>query len=359
MAKDYYQILGVDKNATEEQIKKAYRKSALKYHPDRAPESNKKEYEEKFKEISQAYRVLSDKEKRSQYDQFGQDFEGAPSGRGFSQQDFRSFYDAFGGEDVFEDLGFSRIFEEVFGKRTRQTARSGEDASIDLEIDLEEAYHGIEKEVNLRKLVSCSECQGKGGKKFKKCSVCRGSGYEQVQTRSMFGFLIQQRPCSECRGRGEIAEEECRHCQGEGRIKEEQKIKIAIPQGIDNGQTLRMSGQGEAGRHGDKAGDLFVNVYIRPHKHFIRQGDNLIYNLVINFTQAALGDKILMPTLDGEIRLKIPQGTQPGEIMRLKDKGMPHLYNRGKGDLIVSVQVEVPKKLSRQQKKLIEELRNS
>jgi molecular chaperone DnaJ len=362
MAKDYYQILGVPKGASEEEIKKAYRKLALKYHPDRAPESKKKEYEEKFKEISQAYGVLSDKEKKAQYDQFGQTFEGAPFGQGFSQQDFHSFYDVFGGRDIFEDLGFGRIFEEMFGFRPRTKARRtthyGQDIGIDIEITLEDAFQGTKKEIELQKLVVCSECRGKGGKSLKKCPTCQGSGYEQISRQSILGFLFQQRPCSRCQGRGEIPEKICSKCRGQGRVKEIKKIKLTIPSGIDDGQTLKLSGQGEAAPYGGETGDLFVNIHIRPHKYFQRQGDNLFYNLNINFTQAALGDKIEIPTLESQVKLKIPAGTQPGEMIRLKGKGMPRLYGRGKGDLIVKVQVKVPKKLSRREKKLIKELSN-
>lgn len=360
MSKDYYEILGVPRGTSEEEIKKAYRKLALQYHPDRAPESKKKEYEEKFKEISQAYRVLSDKDKKAQYDQFGQVFEGAPFGQGFSQQDFRSFYDVFGGQDIFEDLGFDRIFEEIFGfgrrSRTRRTVQYGQDISLDMEIDLEDAFHGLKKEIDLRRMVICSECQGKGGKTLKKCPTCQGSGYEQVRSKSLFGIFIQQRLCHQCHGRGEIPEQVCPKCYGQGRIKDLSKIRITIPAGIEDGQTLRMAEQGEAGPYGGSAGDLFVNIHIRSHRHFQRRGDNLYFNLIINFTQAVLGDKIEIPSLDGQIRLKIPTGTQPGELIRLKGKGMPHLYGRGCGDLIVKVQVNVPKRVSHEQKKLIEEL---
>jgi molecular chaperone DnaJ len=362
MAKDYYQILGVPKGASEEEIKKAYRKLALKYHPDRAPESKKKEYEEKFKEISQAYGVLSDKEKKAQYDQFGQTFEGAPFGQGFSQQDFRSFYDVFGGRDIFENLGFGRIFEEMFGfgsrTRTKRATHYGQDIIMDIEIDLEDSFQGIKKEIELRKMVTCSECQGKGGKSFKKCPACQGSGYQQTSRQGFLGFIIQQRPCSECHGRGEVPEKICKRCHGQGRIKETKKIKVTIPAGIDDGQTLKLANQGEAAFYGGEPGDLFISIHIRPHKYFRRQGDDLIYNLVIDFTQAALGDKIEIPTLDGQVKLKIPAGTQPGEMIKLRGKGMPQLYGQRRGDLIVKMQVKVPKRLSRQQKKLIKELQN-
>jgi len=360
MSKDYYEILGIPKNASEEEIKKAYRKLALKYHPDRAPTDKKKEYEEKFKEISQAYGILSDKEKRIQYDQFGQTFEGAPFGQGFSQQDFRSFHDVFGGRDIFDDLGFGRIFEEMFGfgprTRTRRATQYGQDIVLDIEIKLEESFNGLEKEIELRKMVTCPECQGQGGQSLKKCPSCQGSGYQQTSRQGLLGFIIQQRPCSQCHGRGEAPEKICSKCSGQGRLKETKKIKITIPAGIDNGQVLKLSGQGEAAPYGGQAGDLFVNIHLRPHQDFQRQEDNLYYNLVINFTQAALGDKIEIPTLAGQVELKIPSGIQPGEILKLKGKGMPRLYGRGQGDLIVKVQVNVPKKLSREQKKLVEEL---
>ncbi len=358
MAKDYYEILGVPRSASEQEIKKAYRKLALKYHPDRAPENKKKEYEAKFKEISQAYRVLSDKEKKGQYDQFGQTFEEA--GRGFSQQDFRSFYDVFGGRDIFEDLGFGRIFEEIFGfgprTRTRPATQYGQDIVIDTAIDLEDAFHGTQREIELRKMVVCQECHGQGGQSLKKCSTCQGSGYEQIRGSGLFGIIIQQRFCSQCGGRGEIPEETCSQCHGQGIIKETKKIKAAIPAGIEDGQTLRLAGQGEAAPYGGPAGDLFINVRIRPHKYFERQEDGLYFDLVINFAQATLGDKIEIPTLDGQVKLKIPAGIQPGEMIKLKGKGMPRLYGRGRGDLIVRVQVKVPKKLSRREKEIIREL---
>ena len=355
MAKDYYEVLGVPRSASESEIKKAYRKLALKYHPDRAPESKKKEYE---KEISKAYSVLSDKNKKDQYDQYGQVFEGAPFGQGFSQQDFGSFYDAFGGQDIFEDLGFGRIFEQMFGfgARPRQTVQYGQDIIIDTEIDLEDAFHGVKKEIELKKMNVCEKCDGKGGKSLKKCSNCQGSGYEQIRSSSLFGMFIQQRQCSKCHGRGEMPEKTCPECRGQGRIKKISKIKITIPAGINNGQTLKMSNQGEAGPYGGPAGDLFINVHVKPHKQFQRQGDDLVFNLNINFAQAVLGDKIEIPILDGKVKLKIPAGIQPGEMIELKNKGMSRLYGQGQGSLIVKIQVNVPKKPSRQQKKIIKEL---
>ena len=359
--KDYYEILGLSRSASEDEIKKAYRKLALKYHPDRAPEDKKKIYEEKFKEISQAYRVLSDREKKTQYDQFGQTSEDASFGQGFSQQDFRSFHDVFGGRDIFEDLGFGRIFEEIFdfGPRTRTRRATptqyGQDITLDMEIGLKDAFLGLEKEIEVKKMVVCPECNGKGGQSLKQCSVCHGSGYEQFRSGSLLGIFIQQKPCSQCHGRGEIPEKICQKCSGQGRIREIKKIKITIPSGIDHGQVLKLTGQGEAAIYGGQAGDLFVNIHLQPHQDFQRQGDDLIYNLDINFTQAVLGAKIEIPALAGKIKLKIPAGIQPGEMLKLKSQGMTRLYGRGHGDLIVKIQVIVPKKLSRQQKKCLSE----
>ncbi len=360
MSKDYYKTLGVSKSSSDIEIKKAYRKLALKYHPDKAPKDKKKEYEEKFKEISESYRILSDKEKRSQYDQFGQVFEQGQSSNGFSQQDFNSFHDAFGGQDIFEDLGFGRVFEQMFGFNTREGSRRatqyGQDIVIDKEIILEDAFYGIEKEIYLRKIVICSECNGKGGKEFKQCNVCGGSGYQQVQNNSIFGMIFQRKACPQCHGSGEIPKEVCKKCDGQGIIKENKKIKITIPIGIENGQTLKLSNQGEAAPYGGESGDLYVNIHVKTHKEFQRIGSNLIYNLNIDFVQAVLGDKIEIPIIDSRIKLKIPSGTQPGEMIKLKGKGMPMLYGRGKGDLIIKIQVKVPKKINSKQKKLIKEL---
>ena len=357
---DYYKTLGINKEASGEEIKRAYRKLALKYHPDRAPKDKKKEYENKFKEVSQAYGVLSDANKKSQYDQYGQTFEGG-AGQGFSQQDFGSFHDAFGGRDNFEDLGLGRIFEEVFGfrrgARAGQRVEYGQDIALDMEISLEDAFAGVKKEADLRKMVVCQKCGGKGGELLKKCSVCQGSGYEQIRGGGLLGMFIQQRPCSQCRGRGEVPEKTCPECRGQGRIRKIEKINITIPKGIDGGQVLKMSEQGEAGPYGGPAGDLFVNIHIRPHKYFKRQGNNLIFDLVINFTQAALGDKIEIPTLSSNVKLRIPSGIQPGELIRLKGKGMSQLHSAGCGDMIVRVQVDVPKKMSWEQKRIIKELK--
>lgn len=360
MPKDYYDVLGVSKSTSEVEIKKAYRKLALKYHPDKAPESKKKEYEGKFKEISQAYGILSDKDKKAQYDQYGQVADGSSFGQGFSQNDFHSFHDAFGGRDIFEDLGFGKIFEQMFGFRAGagRATQYGQDVVLDIEIDLKDAFSGIEREVELNKIVTCSECDGQGGKTLKKCSTCQGSGYEQVRRNSLFGVFIQQKLCAQCNGRGEIPEKKCFKCQGQGRVKKNEKTKVTIPSGIEHGQILKLSGQGEAALYGGQPGDLFVNIHIKPHRDFQRRGNNLYYKLVINFTQAVLGDKIEIATLDGRVKLKIPTGTQPGDLIKLNGQGMPYLYGRRRGDLIVEIQLQVPKKLSRKQKRIIEQLKD-
>jgi len=359
MAKDYYQILGVSKNATDEEIKKAYRKLALKYHPDRAPEDKKKEYEEKFKEISEAYKVLSDKQKRSQYDQYGTTFGEGPFTGDFSERDFSSFYDVFGGKDIFENLGFDRIFEDIFGFRTRAKPKEqyGEDIYMDIEIDLKDAFYGIEKEISINKFVVCPECKGKGGKGIKKCDQCNGTGYIQERRRSLFGIFIRERICPKCNGKGKIPEEICKRCKGEGRIKEIKKLRVNIPRGIEDGQVIRLDKQGNAGIQGAPSGDLFITIHIKPHKIFKRKGGDLYYNLFIRYSQAVLGDKVKIPGIDKDLILKIPAGIQSGEVIVLKNKGMPYLYGRGRGDLKVFVNVVIPKKLSRSQKKIVEEMK--
>ena len=363
--KDYYEILGVKKNASEQEIKKAYRHLAMQFHPDRASHDKKKDYEEKFKEISEAYRILSDKNKRAQYDQYGHAFEGAPFGNeGFSQRDFGSFYDVFGGQDIFEDLGFDRIFEQMFGfKRTRSRTKAaqqeGQDIYLDLEMTLEEAFSGVEKEIDLNLMTTCSQCNGKGGSNFKKCDNCNGAGFQQVRSQSIFGYLIRQKECSKCQGQGQIPDKICSICHGKGRIKEIKTIKVKIPAGIDNNQSLKLTEQGEAGLYGGPAGDVLITVHIKPHKDFERRNEHLIYQLTINFTQAALGDKIEIPSIDSQISLKIPAGTQPDDLIKLKGKGMPDLYGHNRGDMIIQIRVKVPKHLNSAQKKIIEELKQT
>jgi molecular chaperone DnaJ len=361
MAKDYYEILGVSKSATDDEIKRAYRRLAQQYHPDKAGGSA-----EKFKEINEAYQVLSDKQKRAQYDQFGTTFEQAQARGGFSGfndfRDFSSFADAFSAGGGFGDLGdiFSDLFGGYAGHDTGR-ARRGADISIEVEISLEEAAIGVDKELEIYKSVVCPKCRGQGGEpgsKIEECSVCRGTGRVTKTRRVGFFSFSQTEICSSCRGLGKKPSQPCSRCGGDGIIKETQKIKVKIPAGIENEQIIKLSGYGEAAPLGNRAGDLYVNVHIKPHQYFKRRGDDLYYDLVIHFTQAALGDKIKVPTIEKEVVLKIPAGIDSGQSIRLRGRGLPRFGGRGRGDMIIRIQVKTPKKLSKKAKSLLEELKD-
>jgi molecular chaperone DnaJ len=368
MAKDYYEILGVPKNASVDEIKRAYRKLAHQHHPDKGGDA------EKFKEINEAYQVLGDPQKRAQYDQFGSAFSQTRAGGGFPGfdgfRDFSSYADAFdffkgkkGGEESgynFSNLG--DIFEEVFGASGSSARRKkrGQDIGIETEITLEEAGRGTEREFNLYKGVVCSRCNGNGaepGNQIKVCSRCKGRGEVEETTRAGFFSFSQSKICPECRGLGKKPEKFCGQCGGDGRVKQYKTIKIAIPPGIQDGQTISLSGQGEAGTQGSGPGDLYLTVRIRPHKIFERKGDNLFGELEISFTQAILGDRIEMPTLFSRVSLEIPEGVESGAVILLKGKGMPRLNGRGSGDMMVRIKIKTPKKISKTQKSLIEKLR--
>lgn len=359
MAKNYYEILGVEKGASDEEIKKAYRKLAHQYHPDKTGGD-----EAKFKEVNEAYQVLSDKQKRSQYDQFGSTFEGAGGAGGFGGFDFSGFGGNNGGFNFEGDLG--DIFGDIFGggRSSRASRERGQDISVDMEITLEEALSGVEKEIKLYIGVPCSKCEGSGaepGSKMEECKTCGGAGFVQKQKRTMFGVFAQREVCPECRGAGENAEKKCTKCGGDGRVKEEKTIKVKIPAGIAEGQTIRISGQGETGfRPGSgksEAGDLYATVHIARHPLFERKGDDLFYTLDISFTQAALGGSVTVPTLKNRIKLKIPSGIQSGKIIKIGGAGFPHLQGRGTGDMYITAQIKTPEKLSRKQKSLLEDLR--
>ncbi len=369
MARDYYDILGVSKNASDDEIKKAYRRLAHKYHPDKAGGDEKK-----FKEINEAYQVLSDKEKRHQYDQFGQAFKGAgfegfagsesAFGGGFDFGDIFKNMNFSGGGSVFdEEFGngdFSDIFSDVFGGSKKRHARTGRDIQIDIEIDFWEMVKGTSRQVKLYKTVSCSLCGGSGGApgaKKKICPTCQGLGQIRKTRRSFFGSFSQIITCSECRGVGEVFDKKCSRCGGDGRVKEEVNIKIEVPAGINNGQTITLPGQGEAGEIGASSGDLYVNVHVKSHSEFRREGNNIISQKIITFSQAVLGDKVSVNTIEGPIIMKIPPGTQSGEVFRIRGKGVPFLGKSGRGDHLVKIIVKIPKNLSREQRKLIEELR--
>lgn len=347
MAKDYYHILGVDKAATQDEIKKAFRKLAHTHHPDKQGGD-----EARFKEINEAYGVLGDPEKRRQYDQFGSGFQ--QGGFGGASQGFGGFdFSQFGGAN-FEDL-----FTDIFTGGGRHHQARGRDVQVDIEIQFDEMVHGTKRELPLRTFVACSTCQGKGGKPGsaeKTCTVCHGQGQLRQEARTILGVFSQVMPCTQCRGRGKTFVEACPDCRGEGRRKEERRIEVAIPAGIENGQAVALTGQGEAGESGVPAGDLLVVVHVRPHEHFERRGNDIFSVLKLTYTQFVLGAKVDVPTLEGSVMMKIPAGTQPGEIFRIKGGGIPYLRRSGKGDQLVKTQIVIPKQLSRLERQAIEAL---
>ncbi len=359
--KDYYQTLGVSKNATKEEIKKAFKKLALKYHPDRAPEDKKNEYEEKFKEINEAVSILGDDKKRQQYDQFGSSaFSGGGAGAGgFEGFDFSDVMSQFrsGSFGDFDDI-FEQLFSGSSGRRGRgQSRRKGSDLLYEMEIKLEEAAQGTTKEISLNKLEHCPQCQGKGAKEFENCHHCQGSGYMKKTQRTPFGLFQQTGPCPYCHGKGELPQDSCSGCGGEGLIRKRKKIEITIPAGVDEGMRLRVAGEGEVGSSEGYNGDLYVQVSLKPHQFFTRKGNDLHCTIPLSFTQAALGDEIEVPTIDGKAKLKIPAGTQSETIFKMHDKGIPYLNHIGSGDQMVKVRIAVPTKLSKKQKELIKQLK--
>ena len=356
--RDYYEILGVKKNATLDDIKKAYRSLALQYHPDRVPADKKQESEEKFKEISEAYAVLADSKKRSLYDQFGH--------AGVDQR--YSTEDIFRGADfssIFEDLagGFGgSIFETIFGdsgfdlfgsgeRRTRRASR-GRDLEFETETTLEEVDSGVEKVLKVPRYELCSNCKGSGekpGSKVKTCSQCRGKGQVIVSN----GFFQLSQTCPQCRGAGKIVTAYCPECSGQGRIKATRKIHVKIPAGIEHGSHLRVRGEGEEGQAG--RGDLYVLVHVRPHSIFDRHRQDLLCEIAIPITKAILGGEVKVPTINGNVEMKIPRGTQGGKIFRLGSKGLPSVRSNTRGDQLVRVKVQTPDNLSKEQISLIEE----
>jgi molecular chaperone DnaJ len=350
--RDYYEVLGVSKTASKDEIKDAYRKLALQYHPDRnkAPDA-----EEKFKEISEAYAVLSDDEKRDTYDQLGH--------AGFDQRYTRE--DIFRGADfdsIFRDLGgfgFRDIFDIFFGGGFGQRVVRGRDLAYDLEITLEDAANGAEKDVQIQRVEKCDLCGGSGAAPNtspKQCSRCDGAGRIQSTTRNGFGMFVRVIPCPTCGGKGRIIDTPCRKCRGSGIVERERRITVKIPPGIDEGYQLRLAGEGEMASEAESPGDLYVLIHVAPHRYFKRYEDDLLYNLTIGFPQAALGAEVSVPTLEGNTNVRIKPGTQPGEIIVLRGKGMPRFRGYGRGDMQVKVDVSVPKKLSSQERMLLEQL---
>jgi molecular chaperone DnaJ len=345
--RDYYEILGVSRTATEMEIKAAYRKQAIQHHPDKNPDDHTAE--EKFKEAAEAYSVLSDAQKRAAYDRFGHQGVGAGAGGAGFSPGFTNI------EDLFDLFGFGDMFGGGRGGSTRTSAQRGADLRYDLEIMLEEAALGKEEKLRIPRLEKCDECDGKGAEKGTQpitCSICAGSG----QTRYQQGFFNVMRTCPNCGGKGQIIKNPCKNCQGAGRVEKEKIIEVKIPAGVETGSRLRVSGEGEAGINGGQAGDLFVVIHVAEHEIFERQGANLYSAVPVSFAQAALGAEIEVKTLDGEENLKIPAGTQTGTVFRLKSKGMPALGGRGKGDLFVAVTLITPKSLNKEQRKLLEQL---
>jgi len=342
--RDYYEVLGVDRNATEEDIKKIYRKLALKYHPDRNPGS--KEAEEKFKEILEAYQVLSDPQKRATYDQFGH-VEGAGAGFGGFGRGFPDLSEIFG--DMFGD---------VFGERRRGPAgpspQHGADFRYDLLVTFEEAVKGVKKSIRIARREACSECGGNGaagGTALKTCPTCQGRGQINISQ----GFFSISRTCNQCGGMGKTIEKTCSRCKGDGRIKVERNIDVKIPGGVDTGSSLRLSGEGEAGLFGGPRGDLYIVIKVKRHEFFSREENDIVCEVPINFAVAALGGEIEVPTLDGKMKLKILPGTQSGHTFRQKGKGFPDLRGYGRGNLLIHLRVDVPTKLTEKEKELIQE----
>lgn len=352
MAKDYYKILGVDKNATKQEIKRAYKRLAKKYHPD----LNKGEGSaEKFKEINEAASVLADDNKRQQYDQFGTS-EGFGGFKGADFSDFMSDIGGFG-------FDFDKIFDSFFGGGSffgKRRPRKGSDLRYDLEINLEDAAFGAEKEIYITRTEECPKCEGSGAKNkssIETCSDCNGSGYKKETRRTPFGYFSTTTTCSVCRGKGTTIKEKCTECEGTGRVEKNRKIEVKIPKGIETGTSLHISGEGEAGEAG--AGDLYVVVHVKEHEIFDRKGEDIYLNAPISFVQAALGDEIEVPTLEGKAKLKIPSGTQTNTLFRMKGKGIPVLHSYGSGDQMVRVIVQVPEKLTKKQKELLEEFKKN
>ncbi len=355
---DYYDALGIARTATEDDIKKAYRKNALKYHPDRNP--GDAGAEKKFKEISEAYEVLSDTKKRQIYDQYGPDalrggmggMGGAgPGMEGFSSMEeaLRTFMGAFGNNNG------ESIFGSLFGFETepQQQDRQGASKKMTLTLSFEEAIKGVEKEAVLNNYASCSKCHGSGAASaaaVKKCSRCQGSGMVH-QSR---GFFSMSSPCPACHGQGKTISDPCKDCHGEGRVKTKQQIKIKVPPGVDNGMRIKMSGYGDAGFSGGPAGDLLVYINVDPHPVFERDGDDVIIELPLSFTEATLGTQKEMPSpRGGALKIDIPEGTQPDKVLRVRGKGAPNVHGQGEGDLLVKISVEVPVRLSDKQKELL------
>lgn len=355
--RDFYEVLGVDKSADEAALKKAYRKLAMQYHPDRNPDN--KEAESKFKEINEAYEVLSDAKKRQMYDQFGHAGVDPSYGGGQGGQ-----YSGFGGFDGFDDI-LSEFFGggfSGFGGQTSNRPQKGQTVKVQMDLAFEEAVFGVEKELEYLRTEDCGTCHGSGaqpGTKTHTCTKCNGDGVLKFRQRTLFGDQITSRPCDQCKGSGKTFEQACSTCKGHGIVKKRKKRTVTIPAGVDEGQVLTLQGEGNLGSKGGPRGDVYVVMRVKPHNLFRREGTDIICEMPITFVQAALGDELTVPTLDGKVKYKIQEGTQSGTVFRLKGKGVPVLNGYGRGDQYVKVSVETPKNLNDKQKQLLREFGNT
>ncbi|HHY36005.1 MAG TPA: molecular chaperone DnaJ [Firmicutes bacterium] len=361
MSKDYYEILGVPRNASDEEIKKAFRTLARKYHPDANP--GDKSAEEKFKEINEAYEVLSDPVKRRNYDAYGN-----PNGPVAGPGPGPSGYGGGTFRDVFSDFGFPfgslfEEFEEILGgsrARTGTVLERGRDIEVEVELSLEEAFRGGARDITIDRLEKCATCGGTGsrpGSRPVTCPVCHGRGQVRSERTTVFGQFVTVTTCPRCGGRGKVIEDPCPDCRGKGTVRRRKTVTVEIPPGVDSGLRLRLGGQGDAGARGGEPGDLYVLIKVKPHRLFVRQGDDLIMEYSVSYPDAALGTEVEIPGIDGRIPLRIPEGTQPGTEIRLKGRGMPKLGSRHRGDLVVRVNVTVPTRLTARERALLTELK--
>jgi molecular chaperone DnaJ len=361
MAKrDYYEILGVEKNANKDDLKKAYRKLAMQYHPDRNP--GDKASEEKFKEAAEAYEILNNDDKRAKYDRFGHD---GVRGSGYGSQGFSDINDIFSHfSDIFGGGGGSSIFDDFFSggqQRGRQRGRGipGSDLKVTLKLTLEEIAEGTSKKIKIKKQVKCDQCNGSGAEgntSKKKCPICNGTGEIRSVSRSVFGQFVNITACANCNGEGEVIDTPCKKCMGDGRINEESTVKIDVPAGVHEGSYMTMRGEGNAGKRGGHPGDIIVVFKEEEHEYFIREDDDIVYDLAITFPEAVMGTEVDVPTLVGKARLKIDSGTPSGKLLKMRDKGIKHLNHSGRGDQIVRIMVNIPHKISNKERELLKEL---
>ncbi|MEM7101667.1 MAG: molecular chaperone DnaJ [Bacteroidota bacterium] len=362
MAKrDYYEVLGVSKGAPKDEIKKKYRKIAMKFHPDVNPDN--KEAEEKFKEAAEAYEILSNDEKRQRYDQFGHAGVGGAAGNGFggAGMSVEDIFSQFG--DIFGDSPFGSMFgNRGSSGRRRGRGQRGSNLRIRVKLSLSEIHDGVTKKIKVKKYVSCDTCSGSGAKdsnSIKSCTTCHGSGYIRKVSNTFLGQMQTTAPCPTCNGTGQVITANCGNCKGDGRIYGEKTLSIDIPAGVGEGMQLSMSGNGNAGLRGGPSGDLLINIEELPHEHLKRDGHNIIHELYVNFADAALGTSSEVPTIKGKVKIKLPPGTQAGKIFRLKGKGLPSVQGYGKGDQLIHVNIWTPRNLSAEERKILEKLKGS